>query len=303
MSRQVLVVLREGQPAVADPGLPLLHADDLAVLRGEGVFETMRVTAVGREGGRPLLPEAHLDRLARSAAAVDLVVPARAALAELVATAAAAWPAAAGDGLLRLVVTKGPAPGSEGAGVAYALVSAIPAASVAARRDGVHAVTLTLGVAAGVRPAAPWLLGGAKATSYAVPMAALREAAARGADDALWVSADGEVLEGATSSVAWVGVDGTLVTPPPEEVGILPGTTLAAVVGLAEARGMRVQVRRAALGELVAAREALLLGSVKGVVPLLSLDGAPLGDGRPGPATCELRDAFEAEIAGAAASP
>ena len=96
-------------------------------------------------------------------------------------------------------------------------------------------ITLGLGVPADFRAAAPWLLGGAKTLSYAVNMAALRYAAAQGADDVVFVSLDGQVLEGPTSTVVW-STDGVLHTPPPE-TGILPGTTMARLFARAAEAG------------------------------------------------------------------
>ena len=258
---------------------PLVAADDLAVLRGEAVFETLRVV-----GPRAHAATAHLDRLQRSAAALDLTLPPRGALEQLVAEAAAGWPTGE-DASLRLVATKGSA---DAPGVTFALVSAIPVHTVTGRL-GVHAVTLGLGVPAGLRAASPWLLPGVKCSSYAVPMAALRAAAEAGGEEAVWVSLDGEVLEAATSNVAWIGSDGVLVTPPPDEVGVLPGTTVAEVLDHARARGVPVVVRRGRLEELRGAREAMLLSSVRGVAPLLSLDRTPVGDGVPGLLTLALQ--------------
>jgi len=189
-------------------------------------------------------------------------------------------------------VTKGSVGSS---GIAYALVSAIPATTVAAR-SGVRAVTLTLGVPAGLRVTAPWLLPGVKSTSYAVAMAALRAAAAAGAEDVVWVSTDGEVLEAPTANVAWVGADGVLVSPPAAEVGVLAGTTLAEVLVLAAGRGVGCDSRRGTLAELVTAREAFLASSVRGVAPLLALDDTAIGDGTPGQLTAALQADLEAAV-------
>ena len=274
MSETVLAVLGPEGPYLADPAAPLLRADDLGVLRGESVFETVRIA-----GGRAFGVPAHLSRLSRSAARLALEVPDCSALVD---AAVAAWTLP--DGVLRVVVTRG--------GVVYALVSEVPA-SVVAQRAGVSAVVLTLGVPAALRAESPWLLGGVKSTSYAVNMAALREAAARGAEDVVFSSLDGEVLEGPTSTCAWVS-GGVLVTPPPHEVAILPGTTLETALGLLEEP---YEVRRGTVEELRAADEVLLLSSVRGVAPVVRLDGVDLGVG---PVTTALRDAYEAAVTGPA---
>ena len=276
MVQPVLALLTD-PPRLVDPSTPVLRADDLGVARGESVFETLRVA-----GGRAAFLDLHLARLARSAerVAIDLP-PGWPALVELATQAYGAF-----DGVLRLTCSKG-APGA--APVGFALVTPVPASSVAARERGVSAVTLALGVPAALRSDAPWLLGGVKSTSYAVNMATLRAAEAAGAEDAIWTSSDGYVLEAPTSTVAWVA-DGRLVTPPAEQVGTLPGTTAAVALALSP---VPVDVRLGTVDELRAADEVLLLSSVRGVTPVVRLDGRELGTG---PVTTAVRAAFERAV-------
>lgn len=267
----VLALLSPAGPQLVEPTSPVLRADDLGVLRGESVFETARIA-----GGRPAFLDAHLARLGRSAARLAIELPS--GWAELAAFAVEAY--GGPDGVLRLVCTKG--------GVGFALVTPVPAETIRGRVDGVRAITLTLGVPASARSEAPWLLGGVKSTSYAINMATLRHAHDEGVDDAIWLSTDGFVLEAPTSTVAWVR-GGQLVTPP-AELGILPGTTLDVVLGLCE---VPYEVRRGTAAELAAADEVLMMSSVRGVAPVISLDGRDLGVG---PVTAALREAFEAEL-------
>ena len=290
MTDRVLAVLGRG---VVDPAEPIIRADDLAVIRGEGVFETLRVAA-----GRPWDVDVHLRRLADSAARMAIVLPRDEEWHAAMDAALAQWPHS--DGVLRLVCTKG----AEVEGtppVGFALVTPIPEATLDAREHGVSAVTLAFGLPAGLRPRAPWLLGGVKSTSYAVNMSSLRAAQAAGADDVVWVSCDQEpeVLEAPTATVAWVD-HGRIVTPPSAAVGILAGTTVKRVLELADQLGFRTTVRRGTLTELREAKEAMLLSSIRGVAPLLRLDGAKIGTGEPGPVTVALREALEDLITGKA---
>jgi 4-amino-4-deoxychorismate lyase len=276
-----------GEVRVLDPANPVVRADDSAVLTGEAVFETLRTHA-----GRAFLLAEHLDRMRRSAARMRLPLPAEELLRRLADAALASfrWR----DGRLRLVCTRGPAGGT---GLTFALVTPVPPALARARQDGVGAVTLSLGVTADGRHSAPWLLAGVKHTSYAVPMAALRVAAEAGADEAVWVSVDGAVLEGATSTVIVVR-SGRAFTPPAAELGLLPGTTLAALGALAPGAGLPAGIgtRRIAVADLRDADEAMLVSSVRGVAPLVRVDAAAIGDGRVGPVTAGLRDAFEEAV-------
>lgn len=276
MVRPVLALLAD-PPQLVDPTTPVLRADDLGLARGESVFETLRVA-----GGRAAFVDLHLERLTRSAAQVAIDLPD--GWRELVEVATRAYGAA--DGVLRLTCSKG-APGA--APVGFALLTPVPAASVAAREHGVCVVTLTLGVPAALRADAPWLLGGVKSTSYAVNMATLRAAEAAGAQDAIWTSTDGYVLEAPTSTVAWV-TDGRVVTPPAEQVGTLPGTTAAVALALSP---VPVDVRLGTVEELRSADEVMLLSSVRGVTPVIRLDGRDLGTG---PVTNAVRAAFEQAV-------
>lgn len=276
MVRPVLALLTD-PPQLVDPATPVLRADDLGLARGESVFETMRVA-----GGRAAFVDLHLERLVRSAARVAIDLPG--GWRELVELATGAYDA--DDGVLRLTCSKG-APGAGPVG--FALVTPVPATSVAAREQGVAAVTLTLGVPAALRADAPWLMGGVKSTSYAVNMATLRAAEAAGAEDAIWTSSDGYVLAAPTSTVAWV-TDGRLVTPPAEQVGTLPGTTAAVALGFSP---LPVDVRLGTVDELRAAEEVMLLSSVRGVTPVVRLDGRELGTG---PVTAAVRAAFEQAV-------
>jgi 4-amino-4-deoxychorismate lyase len=278
MAETVLALLDPdgGEPVLADPTAPVLRADDLGVVRGESVFETMRIA-----GGRAAYVEAHLRRLARSAERLEIALPG--GWERLVEVAVAAY--GQQDGVLRLTCSKGPYGGRP---VGFALASPIPAETIRGRA-GIRVITLTLGVSAAVRAQSPWLLGGVKATSYAVNMATIRHAQAEGADDAIWTSSDGEVLEAPTSSVAWVK-GGVLITPRAADVAILPGTTLDVVLGLHEGP---YEVRRGTVAELHEADEVLMMSSVRGVAPVIELDGRRLGVG---PVTAQLAAAFEAAV-------
>ena len=270
---------------LVDPATPVLRADDLGVQRGDGVFETARFAA-----GRVFKLGLHLERLRRSAALLALDLPADDEWRALAAEAVAA--SGDGDGLLKLVCTRGPVPG--GPVTAFALALPIPGESVRARETGIDVVTMPLGVSATARADAPWLLGGAKTLSYAVNMASIRAAEERGAHDAIWVAVGGEVLEGPTSTVCWV-TDGCLRTPPATS-GILAGTTLTVVAAFASP--LTFEVAAATVDDLFAADEVMLVSSVRGVAGVRHLDGEPVGSGEIGPHTRRLRDAFEDAVAG-----
>lgn len=265
MTERVVALLGDG---LVDPDAPLLRADDLGVLRGDGVFETVLVV-----DGVALEFDAHLARLARSAAMLELPPPDPAAWRSCGQTVIDAW-----DGgremVLKLVLTRG----VEGSGVVtgYAMGALVGPALLAQRRDGVAAVTLTRGTASELAGQAPWLLLGAKTLSYAMNMAALRQAERRGAQDVVFTAADGSVLEGPTSTVV-IARGHTLCTPP-AELGILPGTTQAALFRGAETAGWRTRVEPLQVADLIAADGVWLCSSVRLITRVHTLDGHPLPD-------------------------
>ncbi len=270
----LLAVAEVGRGTLA-PDAPVLHADDEGVLRGRAVFETIRVY-----DGCPFRLDAHLDRLAASAARLGLPPVDRDGLVRAVEDALGA--AAAPDAVLRLLWTPGREGGKRPTGLA--LVSTLPTGHDEQRARG-----LRLAVVPWTRGA---LIAGAKSTSYAENMVAQDEAGRRDADDALFVGPDGIVLEAPTSNVWW-REDRRLLTPS-LELPILAGVTRATLLELVSDLGYGVEEGRYPLERLLAAHEAFLTSSVREVMPVVAVDGRPIGDGAPGPAAEALQRALRA---------
>lgn len=264
---------------LADPVAPLVRADDMGLLRGDGCFESVLV----RDGTAVWL-DAHLARLAASAARLELPVPDLAAWRALADEVVTAW-GRPGEGVLRMVLTRGPEGGGPPTG--FAMVSAPPAKALRQRAGGVHVLSLSRGVPSDLPAAAPWLLAGVKALSYAVNMAAVRYAEAKGADDVVFTSTDGHVLEGPTSTVVW-SAGGTLHTVPATEP-ILDGVTVRELFGGLAADGIPTAVTPARMADLHAADGLWLVSSVRRIAAVLSLDGRPCPDS---PLTPTLRRAL-----------
>jgi 4-amino-4-deoxychorismate lyase len=262
-TRQVVAVLGQG---VLPADTPILRADDLGVLRGDGVFETMNVRA-----GTPWLLNEHLTRMAGSAERMDLALPARDALADLAAQACAAWHPTE-EGAVRLVCTRGPESG--GPVTCYATVGPVGPVTLRARREGIRVATAALGFAADVRSRSPWLLGGVKSLSYAVNMASQRWAVSQGLDDVLWRSSDGYALEAPTSTLVWLS--GTDLFTVPTTTGILPGTTARYLLDHAAELGWRADARMVRPEELASADGVWLTSSIRGLAPVRTLDGREL---------------------------
>lgn len=249
---------------VAD-GTPSLLPTDLGASRGDGVFETFGVV-----GGHPQAVEAHLARLANSAALLDLPAPNRDQWRAAVALAAATLPAER-QGSIKLVLTRG----VEGTGIPTAwIVATVADRDFRERRNGIRVVTLDRGYASDVAQRAPWLLAGAKTLSYAMNMAALREAARRGADDVIFVSTDGYVMEAPTSTV--IIRRGDTFSTPRTDIGILPGTSQVSLFEFYRSAGFRAEETLTPVSGLTGADGIWLVSSVRLAAPVTHIDGEPI---------------------------
>jgi 4-amino-4-deoxychorismate lyase len=266
-----VIVTLDGE--VHSPGVPLLFADDLAAVRGDGVFETLLI-----RDGRACLVEAHLERMNHSAKLLELPPPDLAAWRRAIDLATRQWINATTDeAAMRLVYTRGRERGS--APTAYVMVSPVADRIAAVRSDGLAAITLPRELPSSGVEAMPWLLAGAKTLSYAINMAALRHADRHGAGDVIFVSSDGYILEGPRSTVviATDGDDGgvCLLTPPPW-YPILRGTTQQALFAVARSKGYDCDYRALRVSDLLAAQGIWLVSSMTLAARVHTLDGKAL---------------------------
>ncbi|MDQ4214408.1 aminodeoxychorismate lyase [Microbacterium capsulatum] len=243
-----------------DPNAPALSVGELSTQRGDGIFES-----IGVVDGHAQEVEAHLQRLAHSAALCDLPTPHREQWRQ--ATAIAAAECGPGEWVIKLIlsrgVEKGPAP--------TAWTTAAPAADFEKpRTQGIRVVTLDRGYDSGAAERSPWLLLGAKTLSYAVNMAALREAHRRGADDAIFTTTDGVVLEAPTASLI-LRLGDRFVTPAPRG-GILQGTTQISVFAHLEAEGFETAYQTVPTADLARADAAWLVSSLRLAAPISAID-------------------------------
>lgn len=247
------------------PTEPILSAFDAGAGRGDGVFETL-----GAHDGVARGIDAHLDRLAASALKLDLPEPHQGQWRAAIAGMLSALPPE-GQASIRLVITRGTDPA--GPPTCW-LTGATISGDFPERTDGIRVVTLSRGYANDVGEKSPWLLVGAKTLSYAVNMAALREARRRGADDAVFTSTDGFALEGPTSSLLLRQGD-TIVTPA-VQFGILAGTTQADLFAFLEGEGYECVQRIVEVGELLRSDAVWLASSVRLAAPVTAVDGTPV---------------------------
>ncbi|MCK8645135.1 aminodeoxychorismate lyase [Mycobacterium colombiense] len=281
-----MIVTLDGE--IHSPDAPLLHADDLAAVRGDGVFETLLV-----RDGRACLIESHLQRLTQSAALTDLPEPDLPRWRSAIEVATRQWCAGSADeGAMRLIYSRGREGGS--VPTAFVMVNAVPERVTAVRRGGLAAITLDRGLPATGVDAMPWLLAGAKTLSYAVNMAALRHAARQDAGDVIFVSTDGYILEGPRSTVVIATASETpcLLTPPPW-YPILRGTTQQALFEVARDKGYDCDYRALRATDLHAAQGVWLISSMTLAARVHTLDGRPL---RPAPMAADFAELIDAAI-------
>lgn len=252
---------------LVDPAVPALTVTELAATRGDGVFET-----VGLHAGRPLKAARHFERFANSVRMLDL--PAQdwavwdAALQETSATLDLADPGA--EGWVKMVLSRGIEGGTTPTGWAYATVSA---STASVREEGLRVVLLDRGYPSDIAQTAPWLLQGAKTISYAVNRSVYREAARRDADDVIFVTSDGVLLEGPTSTL--VLRTGTTLRTTRTDLGILAGTTQAELYEWAARNGYETTYEALTPADLADADAAWLVSSVRLAAPIRAVEGIP----------------------------
>jgi branched-chain amino acid aminotransferase len=243
-----------------------IPATDEGLLRGDGVFEVIRVY-----DGRPFALVDHLDRMELSAANLRLPETFRAELGAEIAELLAERGGPEFDGLLRLVLTRG--------GHRLLLTEPLP----------VPAASIRLGV---IEYAPTRVLNGVKSLSYGGNMLCTRLAKERGFDEALLVTPHGRVLEAPTSSLFWVDAEGVICTPPLSE-HILASITRARVMEVAE-----VEERVCTMDDLRAAGEAFLASTTREVQPITAIEDIEFPEGeRTRTAQAALRARIEAELA------
>jgi branched-chain amino acid aminotransferase len=238
-----------------------IPATDEGLLRGDGVFEVIRVY-----DGTPFALADHLDRLERSAANLRLPEVFRAELEAEVPQLLDARGGSGFDGVLRIVITRG----------GRRLLLTEP---LAPKPPGVRLGFVTY--------APTHVLDGIKSLSYGANMLTTRLAQERGFDEALLVTPHGRVLEAPTSTLFWVAGDGALCTPPLDE-HILASITRDRVVRL-----LHVEERSCPTDELLGAGEAFLASTIREVQSIAAIEDVEYEEG---PRTREAAAAFRAHV-------
>ena len=251
---------------------------------GDAVYETLRTY-----GRRPFHLDRHLARLRRSASRLRIAIPVDdAELARRVDALLERAPHA--ESYLRLIVSRGVGDISynfdrvQGPTVVMVTKPFNPFPD-SYYRDGIPVILSSV-----LRNHPRALDPGIKSCNLLNNALAMQEAQDKGAFEPILLNANGDVAEGAGSNVFLVK-DGVLVTPP-LDAGILPGVTRAVVLERAQALGVTAREARVRVADLLAADEAFITSSLKELAPIRTIDGAPVGNGRPGRLTLRLLEDY-----------
>ncbi len=270
---------------------------DHGFLFGDSVYEVL-----WWHHGALIQEREHLDRLEASARRLymDLQFSREELVAAIEETLVAAGAQPTDDAYVRLIVTRGAGP----LGLDFTQVprrSMIIVVAPANRPDddfverGLHVAFVDR-----LRMSMKALDPRAKTGNYLNNVLALHEARLAGADDAIMLNDAGEVTEATTANVYAIHA-GSLTTPP-LDAGILEGTTRMRILALCAELGIETKQATLMPEQLLAADEVFVSSSVKGLLPVTQIDEQPVGDGRPGPCTRRIREAFEAAAAAESAA-
>lgn len=260
-----------------------VHAEDRGFQFADAVYEVIEVL-----GGRLVDGTRHLDRLERSLSELGMAMPmSRAALSNVLRETIKRNRVR--DGSVYMQVSRGAGrrdfalPSSDVRQTVVAVARSQPRAAIAAQAE--------TGIAVVTRRDPRWARCDIKTVMLLPAVLAKNDAKAEGAKEVWFLDENGNVTEGASSNAWIVTANGTLVTRF-LDARILPGITRATALNAARALQMPVEERSFTLQEARAAREAFITSATNTVMPVVTIDGQSVGDGKPGPLTVRLRHAF-----------
>ncbi len=264
----------------------VVHIDDRGYQFGDGIYEVWAVF-----NGRLADAEGHFTRLARSLSELAIEPPmGRAALTVVLRETIRRNRVR--DGLVYLQITRGVARRDH----IFPAADTVPSIIVTARSVDRAAAEAKAGVGIGVytTPENRWGRCDIKTTNLLPNVLAKEAARKQGGGEAWFVDADGMVTEGGSSNAWIIGQDGVLVTRP-TTANILRGVTRSTLMQVIAECQLKVEERPFTVAEAQAAREAFITGAGALVMPVVTIDGKKVGDGRPGPVAKQLRAAYIAE--------
>ena len=258
---------------------------DRGFVFGDSVYEVFRMYQ-----GRCWLEEEHLARLKRSLKELEFAAHDLAGMMKRVYETVAR--SGITEGTVYIQITRGVAPRSH----PFPDPPVPPTEVIIVRPydDGPTARLRQEGVPMISHPDIRWKRCDIKSTNLLANVLAIEAAHRAGAFEAVLIDSDGFVTEATHTSLLWVR--GGRLEGTPEGHEILPGMTRQFVLKLIAPLGIPFAGTRVTLDELKAADELILVGTTTEVVPVIEVDGAKIGSGRPGPIARRLHEAYEAAV-------
>lgn len=268
-----------------------VHIEDRGYQFSDGVYEVCEV-----RGGRLVDERRHLARLTRSLGEIRIALPMSLQALDIIFRETVRCNRVR-DGLLYLQITRGVASREH----AFPAVTPRPSIVVTARsrdRDKAAAAAAA-GVAVITVADNRWDRVDIKSIGLLPNVLARQQARENGAGEAWLVDSNGYVTEGSSSN-AWIVTKQKKIVTRPAEHGILRGITRTVALEVAARLGYQIEERSFTVEEAMAAAEAFFTGATQIVMPVISIDGKSVGDGKPGSISIELRKRFHevAEIDG-----
>ena len=263
--------------------MPGIHVEDRGYQFADGVYEVCAV-----HNARPVDEEVHLDRLARSLAALDIAAPLSRAAMKIVVRETLARNRIR-NGIVYMQVTRGVASREHNypAGLKPVLVVTARQTDLARRasvlRDGISVITV---------PDQRWARCDIKSISLLPNVLARQAAKDSGVQEAWQVDADGMVTEGAATN-AWVVDSAGLLRTRPADGGILNGIVRQTIIGMLDESGLTFEERAFSVEEALSARECFSTASTLAVFPVVNIDGQNIGDGKPGAVARQIVNRYD----------
>ena len=265
----------------------LVPALDRAFLFGDAVYEVIRVY-----NGRLFRIEDHFDRLAKSMMSLSItgvdLSALKTRLAELLAASEIA------EALAYVQVTRGAAKRTH----AYPADCTPNVLMFVEEFADPYALYRAKGAAAVTHPDIRWQRNDIKATSLAANCMAAQYAKEHDALEVIFIDSDGRMTEGSHTSIFGVKKGEIIVSPSSPKV--LPGITKKQILELSKAAGITISERRVSAAEIHDLDEMCLAGTPEEIVPIVSVDGKPIGNGQPGPVIKLLQEEFRKALAACA---
>jgi D-alanine transaminase len=261
----------------------VVHIEDRGYQFGDGVYEVCEIHA-----GALIDEERHLTRLKRSLGELQIAQPLADGALQIVLREVIRRNRVS-DGYIYLQVTRGVAPRDH----VFPPKSVRPSLVVTARATDPrkNAATAAAGIAILSQPDIRWKRPDIKTIGLLANVLARQAAKEKGAQEAWLIDEAGMVREGAASNAWIIDQAGTIITRQIDNA-ILSGVTRTTLLDLIGREGLRLEERSFSLTEAKAAREAFVTGATSLVMPVVSIDGAAVGDGKPGPLARRLRALF-----------